>query len=240
MQKYQATQLEEIQADTSLDSQSDTTLKARLIEMLRPITDADIDRIRAAPTNADFLDCSHHFHLHYGGDLTAMREFEARLNAASAAANSTAKKTKKKKKKKKKKKTKKTNIDGEEEEEEEEDDEEAGDDDDEGEDEDGDEEEEDEEEEVPEADIPNVESNKLTKYASKKDRFHYCKLAGLTSLTKKFGLSAEQLGENLECDYQKHEVEQWTGGEPLVVAMDYIKEPYFQNVDQVNNTHLFN
>ena len=80
-----------------------------------------------------------------------------------------------------------------------------------------------------------TEDLKFNKFASKKDRYHYCKLIGLNSLTKKFGLSPEQYAENLLADYQKNEIEQWNI-EPTMLCMEYVKEPYFQSVDQVLNT----
>jgi transcription elongation factor SPT6 len=79
------------------------------------------------------------------------------------------------------------------------------------------------------------ENFKFNKFASKKDRYHYCKLIGLNNLAKKFGLTPEQYGENLLADYQKNEIEQWNI-EPSILCMDYVREPYFQSVDQVLNT----
>ena len=70
------------------------------------------------------------------------------------------------------------------------------------------------------------------KYASRKDRFHHCRSAGLTSLANKFGLTCEQFGENVASDYQVNDVEQ-CAIEPNMLAMDYVREPNFQNVDQV-------
>lgn len=201
MQMYQEVQLRELDTDTSLVAQEDgggTNMKQRLLEMIRPLGEADIDRIRLVQTPQELLDCSHHFHLHYGADLAGMREHEARTAA-------TAKKAAKKKTAR---------------------------------DEDGsgggdgeDEPDEDDEEVVDEAD----ETTKVVKYASKKDRYHHCKLAGLCSLARKFGLTPEQLGENLECDYQKHEIEQWPVA-PIDEAQNYVKEPYFNSPEHVNTS----
>lgn len=231
MQKYQAAQLEELRTDTSLESQEDaagTSLKQRLLEMIRPLSEADLERIRNVQTPHELIDCSHHFHLHYGADLASMREFEARMVAKEKKPASSNKEKKKKKKKKK-------NIGDEEEgggegEEEEEEDEEGDD------DEEEDEEDEEEEEVVDEA--AGAET-KVVKYASKKDRYHHCKLAGLCGLAKKFGLSPEQLGENLESEYQKHEIDQWAIA-PVDEAQNYVKEPYFSSTEHVNTfIHLF-
>jgi transcription elongation factor SPT6 len=42
-------------------------------------------------------------------------------------------------------------------------------------------------------------------------------------LTKKFGLTPEQFGENLRDNYQRHEVEQ-EPTEPLEIAKEYISK----------------
>lgn len=196
--------MDELNSDPTLESAENDAgenLKQRLLDMYRPLTDADIDRIRCVQTPFELLDCSHHFHLHYGGELAAMREYEARIAA-----------TNKKPKERKKKRD-------------------AGEDDEERNDED-----EPDEDEPPE-DEPDDDAGdtKVIKYASKKDRYHHCKLAGLCGLAKKFGLTSEQLGENLECDYQKHEIEQWAIA-PADEAHKYVKEPYFTSTDQVLNT----
>lgn len=226
MQKHLTAQLDELRADPTLaqsqDDVSGTDMRQRVLDMYRPLTDADIDRVRLVQTSAELLDCSHHFHLHYGGELAAMREFEARTAALNK--NKPAKEKKKKKKKKRR-----AAGEGE--------DDEHGEDeiDDDDEEEDDDEAAEDEEEEEPE-DEPDEEGGadaKVIKYASKKDRYHHCKLAGLCGLAKKFGLTPEQLGENLECDYQKHEIEQCAIA-PSDEALSYAKEPYFTSTDQVN------
>jgi transcription elongation factor SPT6 len=80
-------------------------------------------------------------------------------------------------------------------------------------------------------DLDAVDIN-ITKYATRKDRYNNCKLAGLNSLAKKFGLSAEQFGENVQADYVKHECDQWSV-EPAMLAMEYVREPYFKGADQV-------
>jgi transcription elongation factor SPT6 len=199
---------EELQAATGNDDderirqiEDEENTLMRVIEMIRPLEETDIDRVRNAQTSDEFLDCYHHFHLHYGSDLTQMKEHEQKEN------NQTRKKNKKSKKKR---------ADGDEEREEGEDEENDDDDDD-----------VDEEEDEEPSDLP-----KLTKYASKKDPYNHCKLAGLNSLAKKFGLTPEQFGENLLADYQKHEIDQWKI-EPTDLAMDYVREPYFKTSDQV-------
>jgi transcription elongation factor SPT6 len=70
------------------------------------------------------------------------------------------------------------------------------------------------------------------RYASRKDNYHYCKQAGLTSLVKKFGLTCEQFGENVAADYQMHDIDQ-CAIEPSMLASDLVREPYFQNTEQV-------
>lgn len=89
-----------------------------------------------------------------------------------------------------------------------------------------------EDEEDDEEDIEGEEEPTFNKYASRKDRFHHCQQAGLTKLAKKFGLTCEQYGENLMSDYQMHEIDQ-CAIEPGMLAMDFVREPFFQNVDQV-------
>ena len=76
---------------------------------------------------------------------------------------------------------------------------------------------------------------KFTKFASKKDVYHHCKVAGLNSFAKKFGLTPEQFGENLQADYQKHEIDQWSV-EPNMVAGDFLRDSNFNTTDQVLTT----
>ena len=76
------------------------------------------------------------------------------------------------------------------------------------------------------------EAPKYMKYASRKDRFQHCKQAGLTSLVNKFGLTCEQFGENLNADYQMHEVEQ-CASDPHELAAAFVNETQFQNTEQV-------
>ena len=48
------------------------------IDSTRVIEESDLERIRNAQTNEEFLDSYHHFHLHYGCDLITMKQFEKR------------------------------------------------------------------------------------------------------------------------------------------------------------------
>ena len=187
MQKYQFEQFRMLSEETGDEqSEEDEAAKRKLIEMIRPLDEKDIDRVRNAQTVEEFLDCYNHFNLYYATDLIPMKEYEFRLNESE----------------RNKKKRITVNESGEEVEEEY-----------------------DEEEEL--EDRP-----KFTKFALKKDRYHHFKMAGLSSFAKKFGLTPEQFGENLMADYQKHEIDQWSI-EPNMVALDYVREPYFQSVDQV-------
>jgi transcription elongation factor SPT6 len=97
-----------------------------------------------------------------------------------------------------------------------------------------DEENEDEENDNDEEDIDDSVP-KFTKFASKKDVYHHCKMSGLNSFAKKFGLTPEQYGENLQADYQKHEIDQWAV-EPSMVATDFMRDTNFNTVDQVLTT----
>lgn len=84
-------------------------------------------------------------------------------------------------------------------------------------------------------DIDILDGAKFMKYASRKDRLFYCKQAGLEKLAREFGLTSKQFGENLLADYQKHEIDQ-SETDPLQLANQYVKEPFFQTSDQVLNT----
>jgi hypothetical protein len=96
--------------------------------------------------------------------------------------------------------------------------------------------------------VPSTSANNNDlRYARKKDRYHMCKLAGVNSLAKKFGLSAEQFGDNLLSDYQKHEIDQWNI-EPNLLAQDFINDNEidggggvqpFANVEQVLSAARF-
>lgn len=59
------------------------------------------------------------------------------------------------------------------------------------------------------------------KLAQRKDMFTICKESGIGGLAKHYGLTADQLGENLRDNYTKHEVEQCRRL-PLAIAADYI------------------
>ncbi len=159
------------------------------IESLRLLKDSDLDRVNFVATIEEFLDCYHHFHLHYSSDLIAMKEFELKETIKASKLRNAA--------------------------------------------------------EQPDdmvdpladidLDIDILDGAKYMKYASRKDRLFHCKQMGLDSFTKKFGLSCEQYGENLMADYQKHEIEQCEI-DPAQIALEYVKEPYFQTVEQVLNT----
>ncbi len=98
------------------------------------------------------------------------------------------------------------------------------------------EEEENEEYEEDDGDLDEEELNKLsTKYAQRKDRYHYCKMAGLNVFSQRFGLTAEQFSENMHADFQKHELDQYSV-DPKSLANDYVKPPYFDSVEQVLST----
>ncbi|EFX73665.1 hypothetical protein DAPPUDRAFT_57945, partial [Daphnia pulex] len=63
------------------------------------------------------------------------------------------------------------------------------------------------------------------------DFYSLCARAGLDCMIKKYGLSPEQLAENMRDNYQRHEVEQ-TSREPLDVALEYVS-PKFPNAAEV-------
>lgn len=46
----------------------------------RPLTQFDFDRVKTILTIDQFLDCYHHFHLHYNSYLSAMKQFELKEN----------------------------------------------------------------------------------------------------------------------------------------------------------------
>ena len=76
--------LERMQAYLSSDDES----KSRTSR--RPLTHLDLERVKNIQTIDEFLDCYHHFHLHYNSDLAPMKQFEinesvrARLEARRA------------------------------------------------------------------------------------------------------------------------------------------------------------
>lgn len=59
------------------------------------------------------------------------------------------------------------------------------------------------------------------KQASRNDAYQLCAQAGLGSLAAKFGLTPSQFAENLNENYQRHEVEQYPV-DPVQTAQDYI------------------
>ena len=83
-------------------------------------------------------------------------------------------------------------------------------------------------EEVVEAE---VEKELKKKSAHRKDMYYYCRLGGLVQFAKRYGLSAEQFGENLVAEYQKHEIVQW-GYEPNHLASEFISQR-FDDVEKV-------
>lgn len=197
----------EDESDPNFVGEEEDSEVALKIDSTRIIEESDLERIRSAQTNEEFLDCYHHFHLHYGCDLIAMKQFERRVlkmrekRARKLAARGT---------------KKVINEDGEEIEV-------PNDDMDENDEEDFNDNED---------DMDDEEGSTFVKYASRKDRYHHCKAAGLTSLANKFGLTCEQFGENLTSDYQMYDVDQ-CAIEPSSLAADFVREPNFQNVDQV-------
>ena len=62
--------------------------------------------------------------------------------------------------------------------------------------------------------------SRSVKKARRKDFYSICQMHGLGSLAAKFGLTAEQFGENMRESYQRHETEQHHV-EPEVAAEDY-------------------
>ena len=56
----------------------------------------------------------------------------------------------------------------------------------------------------------------------RRDFYSICQEAGLGSLASKFGLTAEQFGENLRDNYQRHETEQHPT-EPEEAAQEFIQ-----------------
>lgn len=65
----------------------------------------------------------------------------------------------------------------------------------------------------------------------RKDPYTICKEAGLLGLASKFGMTPEQIGENMRDDYQKHDVEQCAVN-PEDAAVDYTGGR-FQTVENV-------
>lgn len=59
------------------------------------------------------------------------------------------------------------------------------------------------------------------KLAQRKDTYTVCREAGIGGLAAKYGLTAEQLGENIRDQYTKHEVVQYER-EPLDAAADFV------------------
>ena len=189
MQKYQ---FDKLAALSNEDEQ------ALFTERMRTLDESDIERVKRTQSIDEFLDCYQHFHLHYGGELTAMKKHEVE--------------TKREERINKKKASAAQRRDTE----------------------DGEDtlvnEEEEEEEEGDE--LEELEERKFSKFASKKDRYTHYLHVGLNTLAKKFGLTAEQFGQTLLADYQRHEIEQWAV-EPRLEASSFVNETHFQNVDQV-------
>ena len=79
MQRYQCEQMRmlSVREDEEV-SEEDEQAKQRLLEMIRPLEDKDVERVKSVQSIEEFLDCYHHFHLHYGSDLIPLKEFEAK------------------------------------------------------------------------------------------------------------------------------------------------------------------
>jgi hypothetical protein len=60
------------------DEEEDPDIANR-IDSARPLDNTDLERVRSAQTVDEFLDCYHHFHLHYGPDLIPMKQYEAKM-----------------------------------------------------------------------------------------------------------------------------------------------------------------
>ncbi|XP_077995239.1 transcription elongation factor SPT6-like isoform X2 [Glandiceps talaboti] len=59
------------------------------------------------------------------------------------------------------------------------------------------------------------------KQAARKGMYGLCEQAGLDGISKKFGLTPEQFGENLRDNYQRHDTEQYPA-EPLELAQEHV------------------
>lgn len=78
-------------------------------------------------------------------------------------------------------------------------------------------------EEEPEEDEPNPEES--LKHAKDLGPYAMCRKSGICGIAKKFGLTPEQLSENLRDNYQRHEVEQ-EPSEPVELAKEYINSRF--------------
>jgi hypothetical protein len=90
MQKYQNENLKQLKlkrfkrSQNQLDEDDENQVDeedeqvALMIDSTRVLENQDIDRVKHVQTTEEFLDCYHHFHLHYGSDLIAMKQFEAK------------------------------------------------------------------------------------------------------------------------------------------------------------------
>ena len=63
------------------------------------------------------------------------------------------------------------------------------------------------------------------KQATRKSGYTMCVEAGLAELARKYGLTPEQFGENLQDNYQRHDVDQ-DPAEPLDLARDYVNAQF--------------
>ena len=191
--------------------QSDTIMAdpdAPLPEGTRIISNEDLDKIDQVETFEELKDRDQHFKLYYGRDLEPMQEALRKKRREEREA----KRMRKSQKKAKRKKTK--TIVNEEGEEVEVTDNEAP----VSEDED---EEDDEEEEDDDLDL----EEETLKMAKRNDPFTICKRYGMVGMVGRFGLTAEQFGENLHDGYSKVDVEQ-DPAEPLEAAAEYTSERF--------------
>lgn len=180
-----------------------------LSDKVRPLTEADLDRLNDVDTVDKLKDVYMHFLLYYGRDIPKMQEMMKKKEKK--------KKTIKviRKVKVKRPKEKPETEDKEEKEEGEEDDEEE-------------EEVEEEVEEEMEVDDDEEETGGTThdiKQANRNSMYGLCSEAGLDGLAKKYGLTPEQFGENLRDNYQRYDPEQHPA-EPRDAAMEYITSKF--------------
>ena len=163
----------------------------------RIISDNDIERLARAATLEELHDCHKYFQLHYAHMLPAMRVEVAKQERLK-------KREAKQKRKEERELAKLAKL-------------EAG----EGGDQSG--VEEDLLDEVSEEEDDEAIEKRFSSITLKasKDPYFICKDAGIGSLAAKFGLTAEQLGENIRDNYTKHEVQQFDRT-PEDAGQDYI------------------
>lgn len=217
MQNMQAFQTENIMADPDKP----------LPDGVRILSNEDIAKVDSVETFEELKDRDQHFKLYYGRDIPAMQETvrRKRLEARESRKNKKAggRKTKIVTRKVKVRHTK-TVTDEETGEEREVTDDEAP-----SEYEEVEEEEDvedDDEDDVDENDDEDLEKDHETlKHATRNDPYSLCQKYGLIGIAGRFGLSAENFGENLKDGYQKVDVEQ-DPSDPLEVAAEYTNEKF--------------